>query len=135
MNRTEIEEINKSVTQEYFLMLDEMSMSNASVSIEGNDENDYFYLKINEISKRWLIDEEPIWKLMQDLFVGIFNTNYPFSYLMVSDGSGISLYVGTSLNCIEGLSNMLKGVFPQIRYATAEGTGSRIFSFIGKSHH
>ena len=51
MNRTEIEEINKSATQEYFLMLDEMSMSNASVSVEGNDENDYFYLKINEISK------------------------------------------------------------------------------------
>ena len=129
MNRTEIEEINKRTTQEYFLMLDEMATSNASVLTEGTNENDYFYLKINEISKRWLVDEEPIWKLMQDLFVGIYSTNCPFSYLLVSDGNRISLYVGTVLDYIETLSNMLKGIFPQIRYETAEGTGIKIFSY------
>lgn len=129
MNRSQIEQFNESVTADYFRMLEEMVLSTTSEDVSDNDTSSYIYLKLDEISKRWITDETPIWGLMADFFVGLYSINAPFSFILKGSNSSISFYVGSTIDKIEMLSKMLAGIIPQIKYQKADGGGDRIFTF------
>lgn len=129
MNRSQIEENNKNLTKQYFCMLNEMVVSSASVNAESDETNRFIYLKINEISKRWITDEMPIWQLMRDVFVGLYSIDVPLSYVLSSDGNSISVYIGSSVERIEALSNMLKGIFPHIKYQSENRSGKMLYNY------
>ena len=129
MNRNQIEQFNKEATADYFRMLGEMVLTETSEIIDDKESSGYVYLKLDEISKRWITDEMPVWDLMTNFFVGLFSVRIPFSFVLKGEGNGISFYIGSTIDRIEVLSNMLVGVIPQLRYKKADGGGDRIFSF------
>lgn len=129
MNRSQIEQLNKKVTADYFRMLEEMVLTATSETVADNDAVSYVYLKLDEISKRWITDETPIWNLMADFFVGLYSVNVPFSFVLKGSNSRISFYIGSTIDKIELLSKMLSGVIPQLKYQKADGGGDRVFTF------
>lgn len=129
MNRGQIEQNIVGVTSDYLRMLDEMVLSTTSESFGDNEACSYVYLKLEEISKRWIADETPIWGLMTSFFVGLFSVGAPFSFVLKSDNSCISFYVGSTIDRIEVMSKLLVGIFPQLMYQKAEGFGDKIYTF------
>ncbi len=129
MNRNQIEQFNQEATAEYFRMISEMVLSATSLTASDRDSSDYVYLKPEEISKRWITDEMPIWSLMSSFFVGLYSVRIPFSFILKGEKNKTSFYVGSTIDKIEVLAKMLAGVIPQLRYAKADGGGDRIFSF------
>lgn len=129
MNRNQIEQFNKEATAEYFEMLGEMVLAETSEIVAGRGLTDYVYLKLEEISKRWITDEMPIWNLMTGFFVGLYSVRIPFSFVLKGEENNISFYVGSTIRQIEVLAKMLRGVIPQLRYKRADGGGEQIFSY------
>lgn len=127
MNRSQIEQFNKESTAEYFQMINEMVMSETTEAIDDGNADQYVYLRVNEISKRWVTDETPVWSLMTSFFVGLYSIKIPFSLVLKSENNSLSFYVGSTFEHIETLSKMLLGVIPQLRYAKADGGGDRIY--------
>lgn len=129
MNRSQIEKFNKEATADYFRMLEEMILTEANERVPENGSASFVYLKLEEISKRWVSDEIPIWGLMADFFVGLYSVRIPFSFILRGNGKEISLYIGSTIEKIEILSKMLTGVIPQLKYTKVESGGERVFSF------
>ena len=129
MNRSQIEQFNKTATADYFEMISEMSIEETSELITENDSNMYVYFKVDEISKRWIADETPIWELMINFFVGLYSVRIPFSLVLSGNENGIAIYVGSTFERIEVLAKMLAGTIPQIKYSKADEGGEKCFSF------
>ena len=129
MNRNEIEKHNENVTAEYTRMLEEMVKSSTSESFSDNDSGSYYYLKLEEVSNRWIADEKPIWNLMTNFFIGLYSVKAPFSIVLKGNNSGLSVYVGSTIDRVEIMSRMLIGTIPQIKYRKNDGSGYSIFQF------
>ena len=111
-------------------MLNEMALSQVPDRImTQNEAMQYSYVRLTELSRCWLVTQSPIWMNMSDLYVGLYNTSIPVSTLFVSDGKEIAVYVGTHLDKVDILMGLLRGTFPQARYASEYGSGDKIFSF------
>ena len=128
LNQDKITEKIETATAIYCKMLEEMCRTRVLADDEVLDasSNVFSYLKIEELSKRWILDEKPIWSLMFDLFVGLFSINIPYSFVIRGEGDMVSLYVGSTEEERETLSRMLIGVFPQLKYKKnndADSTG------------
>ncbi|MBQ5488917.1 MAG: ATP-binding protein [Clostridia bacterium] len=128
MNRSDINKRNAEIGSFYEIMNREMTMSQTDETTETGDTQGYYYIKLNEISKRWIADETPIWSLMSSFFVGLYSVGIPYSFILKGDGKRISLFVGTVVEKLEVLSKMLAGVFPQLRFEKTEN-GDRLFAY------
>lgn len=116
MNRSQIEAISKEITLKYFKMLTEMSLSEITQPINTqNSANGYFYMKVNEISSRWISDEKPIWDTMSKLFVGLFSANVTVSVVFNNDGKETGVYIGCPYMYFNLLGSVIRGCFPQIQ--------------------
>ena len=128
MKRSNINMLNEQGSSFYEIMNREMTMSETDESIENGDTRQFYYIKLNEISKRWIADETPIWSLMSSFFVGLYSVGIQYSFILKSDGKRLSLFVGTNADRIEVLSKMLAGVFPQLRLEKTEN-GDKLFAY------
>lgn len=124
MNRSQIEAASKEITLKYFKMLSEMSLCEVSQPIyTQSSANGYFYMKINEISKRWISDEKPIWDTMSKLFVGLFSANIPVSVIFNNDGKETGVYIGCPNIFFNMLGSVLRGCFSQIQTTETKSKG------------
>lgn len=130
MNRSQIENLSLEITEKYLQMLNELSCSKISSPVCTNiDIDNYFYIKVEEISNRWLVDERPVWQIMNSLFVGLHTIMAPISIVFNSDGDRLGVYVGTTGSFVGSLDGMLKGAFPQVKYKQNEDGNLDIFSY------
>ncbi len=129
MDRNELKNLSGRVTRQYACMLQEMSLHQTDgpvVPRRGPDE--LLYLRITELSRRWVTEAQPVWKLMEELFIGLYAMAAPVSLVFSSDGNAVSVYIGASQRHIESLPAMLRGVFPRIRWSETD-SGIQLFSY------
>lgn len=130
MKRSDIENKSKEITEKYFSMLSEMTREKTdSEAPPVKDAKDYFYIKVEEISKRWITDERPIWDIMTELFVGLIAISIPVSVVFSNDSVKTSVFFGCKSEHIDVLDGMLNGTFAQIQYSKNERSNTEIFTF------
>lgn len=130
MKRSDIENKSKEITEKYFAMLSEITRVKAdSETPPVKNANDYFYIKVTEISNRWITDERPIWDIMTELFVGLSAISIPISVVFSNDSVKTSVFFGFQSEHIDVVNGMLKGTFAQIRYSKNELGNTEIYTF------
>lgn len=127
MNRKELETSGIEITQKYFFMTEEMNRSQAEAVLQGDDTSGIYYYKVVQISKRWLLEERPLWQQMQELFVGLHAVGIPVSVTFTSDGEKLGVYVGSTAAYTDVVEGMLTGVFPRIGFEMTEA-GTALYS-------
>lgn len=130
MKRSDIENKSKEITEKYFTMLSEMSRIKTDIEPPPVKEpTGFFYIKIDEISRRWITDERPLWDIMTELFVGLSAISVPISVVFSSDSVKTNVFLGCHSEHIDILDGMLNGTFTQIRYSKNERGNTEIYTF------
>ena len=111
-------------------MLSEMSRIKTDIEPPPVKEpTGFFYIKIDEISRRWITDERPLWDIMTELFVGLSAISVPISVVFSSDSVKTNVFLGCHSEHIDILDGMLNGTFTQIRYSKNERGNTEIYTF------
>lgn len=129
MDRKQLQDFSASVTYEYGVMLGEMTLNKAPAQDAPITMPDHWYVKVVGLSSRWIREERPAWELMSELTSGLYSAGVPFSVVYVSDGSRLSVYLGTDSEHTDTLLGMLRGMYPQMRFALTENDTMRAFSY------
>ncbi len=114
MRREELKALGEAIEDRYTGMMAEMTCDRVSDSADAPSLQYYYYFKIEQISKKWLTDEKPLWMLMSGLFTGLASMKIPVSVIFSSDGEKLGVYIGTESDYSSILAGMLYGTFPQI---------------------
>ena len=129
MNRIEIENLSRAITEKYFRMQEEMSVTQCGAPSSYNDVRSFYYTRVTGLASRWINDEKPAWEIQTDLLTGLHTVKVPLSILFSGDGSKTGVYVGTTGESFDLLLGMLRGLYPQISYLENGEGNSEIFSF------
>ena len=116
-NRAEIEQSSRAIAEKYDAMLSEMTRGSAPDTLPSKySTKGISYVRIPEISDRWLSEERPLWETMAKFFVGLYSANVPVSVVFSCSGDKLGVYFGTYKEYPRVLLSLLKGCFPQIRF-------------------
>lgn len=127
MDRNQIAVNSEVITHRYWRMLNEMNRGSVDdIFLGNNGYENFFYIKIIELSRIWIGEEKTIWMLLSDFFVALHAAGLEIAVQFISDGSSLSIYVGCLPEYMEMLDGMLRGIFQHVRYEPGE-SGNRIY--------
>ncbi len=130
MDRLQIENNSKEITRKYFNMLSEMLLSEVAQPIDTHHSaSNFYYLRIAEISSRWISEEKPIWEIMTKLYISLYSAYIPVSVAFINNGVSTSVFIGCSNQNIDAIDIVLKGSFPQLKYNRNQTGHTKIYKF------
>lgn len=117
MKKVDIEQKSKNIINRYTDMLTIMNGNEVRDHITDDVTfNSYRYLKINEISKLWDLQERPLWDILTEVFIGLHSLGLPVSTIFNSDGKKLDVYVGCHEQYLGVIESSYKGILPQVRF-------------------
>lgn len=129
MKKVEIENKSKGIINRYISMLSVMNDNKVKDAIPDDVTfGSYSYIKINEISKLWDLQERPLWDILTEVFIGLHSLGLSVSTVFNSDGKKFDVYVGCEERYLDVIESSYKGILPQLKFDKTPYRNKDVFS-------
>ena len=118
MTREEIEKLSIDLSNRFEKMMMQMSVSTTNERLPKTG-SDFVYIRITEISDKWIEDERLVTEMFSDICIGLHSTIASLSVIFNGVNGEVAVYIGSEKENLDILLGLVKGTFRRIKTDTS----------------